>query len=77
MIDRLLNWHHAGTRYQALCTKYQTAVAFNNYCVYNAASVGRRRDCCFFFRSLSNCFHANVVIIGSTSFQVEDFIALF
>ena len=36
-----LNWHHADTRYQALCTKEQTAAAFNNYCVYNAAPVGK------------------------------------
>ena len=25
----------------------------------------------FFFRSMNNCFHANVVIVDSTSFQVD------
>ena len=29
-----------------------------------------------FFRSMSNCFHANVVIVDNTSFKVDYFIAL-
>ena len=62
-------WHTlSSSLYQIL---QQTAVAFNNYCVYNAASVGKRRDC-FFFRSMSNCFQANVVIVdtGEHSFSI-------
>ena len=78
IIERLLNWHHAGTRYQALCTKQQTAVAFNIITVFVMLHrLAKGEIVVVFFRLMSNCFHANVVIVHSTSFQMDYFVALF
>ena len=38
----------------------------------NSASVGKRRDFCFFLL-MSNCFHASVVMVDCISFQVQYF----